>query len=69
MNTDRIGIFMTLLLLPKALHALGVTGMLLALSVLFLIKKVLWILKDDKDMEDRLGIRKIKSHTDTKSIS
>lgn len=69
LNKKHIGIFMTILLLPKALHALGVAGLLLALAVMFMIKKVLWILKDDKELEEKFGIRKTKSHTDTKSIS
>lgn len=69
LNKEHIGIFMTILLLPKALHALGVAGLLLALAVMFMIKKVLWIFKDDKELEEKFGIRKTKSHTDTKSIS
>ena len=69
LNKGQIGTFMTILLLPKALHALGVAGLLLALAVMFMIKKVLWIFKDDKELEEKFGIRKTKSHTDTKSIS
>lgn len=69
LNKGQIGTFMTILLLPKALHALGVAGLLLALAVMFMIKKVLWIFKNDKELEEKFGIRKTKSHTDTKSIS
>lgn len=68
-NKEQIGLFMTVLILPKALHTLGVLGLLFIIAVTFLIKKILWLIKSDKELEDRLGIRKIKSHTDTKSIS
>lgn len=69
LHKEHIGIFMTILILPKALHTLGVAGLLLALAVIFMIKKVLWIFKDDKELEEKFGIRKTKSHTNTKSIS
>lgn len=66
MNTDRIGIFFTILILPKVLHIFGVIGMFSVIFIAFVIKKMLWIMSDDKHLEEKFGIRKTKPHSNTK---
>ena len=66
--STNIGLFFTIMLLPKALHALGVAGLFIFMFILFVFNKVAWLLKNDKDMEERFGSAKTKLHTDTKRI-